>query len=168
MRLYIKFKVKLTDYWTLNGMNTKYIDRFKIFIFCFWKKIKIYIKFKVKLTFFYNIHTTAFLNMLKSNVQKSLKINIQWTKKRGVKVSVFERSKLTVHIVHYERFMNAIYTLIFLLGPNGLWRVKMIARTSALKESFILLSCNLNAFRHQILVASSVIKILKAKQICLG
>ena len=118
MELYIKFKVKLTDNWTLNEMNTKYIDRFKIFIFCFWKKIKIYIKFKVKLTFFYNIHTTAFLNMLKSNVQKSLKINIQWTKKRGVKVSVFERSKLTVHIVHYERFMNAIYTLIFLLGST--------------------------------------------------
>ena len=74
-------------------MKTKYIDRLKIFIYCFWKKIKISIKFKVKLTFFYNIHATAFLNMLKSNVQKSLKINIQRTKKRGGKGSVFKHSK---------------------------------------------------------------------------
>ena len=55
---------------TLNGMSKK-IDKLKIFFFAF------YIKFKVKLTFFYNIHATAFLNMLKSNVQKTLKINVQ-------------------------------------------------------------------------------------------
>ena len=61
--------------------------------------------------FGYDIHATVFLN-----VQKSLKINIQWTKKRGFKGSVFERSKLTVHIVHYEHCLNAIYTLIFLLS----------------------------------------------------
>ena len=58
-------------------MNIKYIDRFKMFIFCFWKKnMKLYIKFKIKMTFFYNIHATGFLNMLQSNVKKALKINV--------------------------------------------------------------------------------------------
>ena len=66
--------------------------------------------------FSYNIHATAFLNMLQSNVKKALKINIQWTKKRGSKESVFKRSKLTVRIVHYERYLSAIYKLIFRLG----------------------------------------------------
>ena len=66
--------------------------------------------------FGYNIHATAFLNMLKSNVKKAIKINIQWAKKRRGKGSMFKRSKLTIRIVHYERYLNAIYALIFQLG----------------------------------------------------
>ena len=39
--------------------------------------------------FGYNIHATEFLNMLKSNIKKALKINIQRTKKReGQRVRV--------------------------------------------------------------------------------
>ena len=85
---------------------------FKIFFLLFEEIVKLCLSlFCIQEIFGYDIRATAFLN-----VQKAIKINIQWTKKRGVKVSVFERSKLTVHIVHYKRFMSAIYMLIFLLG----------------------------------------------------
>ena len=125
------------DNWTLNGMNKKK-DKL-IFFFTFWKKSNMFLnmlKSNVQKTLKINVqwtkkrggkgsvfkrskwtvHATAFLNMLKSNVQKTLKINVQWTKKRGVKKSVFKRSKWNVRIVHYERYLNRIYTLIFRLG----------------------------------------------------
>ena len=46
---------------TLNGMSKK-IDKLKNFVFLLFGKKN---------------HATAFLNMLKSNVQKTLKINVQ-------------------------------------------------------------------------------------------
>ena len=58
--------------------------------FCFFEEIvKLCLSlFCIQEIFGYDIRATAFLN-----VQKAIKINIQWTKKRGGKETVFKRSK---------------------------------------------------------------------------